>query len=176
MILDNILFIHPPRCSGTSIETNFNWNNENEKHLKASIIRSKVGEDKWGNSFKFSIVRNPFDRVISMYHAPYYRRIKKGFLFESLESFIADIPVPPNEYGIECCDYIDEKIDFIIRFESREDDILKLKNSFNINIDPTIWVRRLNREKDYKKYHSSESIRLVEKKFSKDISKFNYKY
>jgi len=148
MVLDKIIFIHPPRCSGTSIEASFNWHNEREKHLKASAIRQKLEKDKWESSFKFSIVRNPFDRVISMYHAPYYRRIKKGFLFETLESFIVDIKIPPNEYGIECCDYIDEKIDFIIKFETREDDILKLKNNFNINIDPTIWIRRMNRTKD----------------------------
>ena len=47
MVLDNIIFIHPPRCSGTSIEASFNWHNEREKHLKASAIRQKLEKDKW---------------------------------------------------------------------------------------------------------------------------------
>ncbi len=37
------------------------------KHTPASGIRSVIGKDKWDEMFTFSIVRNPYDRIISTF-------------------------------------------------------------------------------------------------------------
>lgn len=82
------IFIHIPKCGGTSIES-LVWL-ENEKteenlwmgfidkyhnkyqtgglqHLKAIQIRSHVGRDKFTKYFKFSIIRNPYARLVSQF-------------------------------------------------------------------------------------------------------------
>lgn len=82
------IFIHIPKCGGTSIES-LVWL-ESEKteenlwmgfidkyhnkyqagglqHLKAIQIRSHVGRDKFTRYFKFSIIRNPYARSVSQF-------------------------------------------------------------------------------------------------------------
>jgi chondroitin 4-sulfotransferase 11 len=176
MITENLVFIHPPRCGGTSIEKSFEWENESEKHLSAYSIKKKIGEKQWNKSFKFAVIRNPFDRVISMYHARCYRKFRKGIEFETLEKFLSFIPRIPTEEGIQCSDFINENMDFIIRHESRNKDLDKLYEEFGIKIDKNINIRQTNRYKDYKIYHNKNTIELVKLKFKDDIARFEYQF
>jgi hypothetical protein len=36
-------------------------------HISAKLAKSHLGVDVWANSFKISIVRNPYDRAVSRY-------------------------------------------------------------------------------------------------------------
>lgn len=63
------IFIHIPRCAGTSVEQwlvgQDYWGvDSSRKHLIASQARSAYRE-YWEEYFKFAIVRNPFDRILS---------------------------------------------------------------------------------------------------------------
>jgi hypothetical protein len=176
MVKENLIFIHPPRCGGTSIESSFGWQNESEKHLSASSIRKKIGEKQWAQSFKFAVIRNPFDRVISMYHARCYRKFRKGVEFETLEKFLSFVPRVPTEEGIQCSDFINEDIDFIIRHENRDRGIDRLHEEFGIKIDKNINIRQTNRYKDYKIYHNENTVKLVKLKFKEDIERFGYEF
>ena len=40
------------------------WRN----HLSAAIIRERIGERIWDEYFKFTVIRNPFDKLISGFH------------------------------------------------------------------------------------------------------------
>ena len=176
MVIENLVFIHPPRCGGTSIEKSFGWQNESEKHLSAYSIKKKIGEKQWDKSFKFAVIRNPFDRVISMFHARCYRKFRKGIEFETLEQFLSFIPRIPTEEGIQCSDFINADVDFIIRHENRNNDLEKLGKEFGIKIDKNINIRQTNRHKDYRIYHNKNTIELVKLKFKDDIEKFGYEY
>ena len=178
MILSNIIFIHPSRCSGTSIEKSLSTGlfTSIAKHHSASSAKNLCGSDKWTNSFKFAIVRNPFDRVISMYRAVWYSNRRRGIKFETLEEFLTSIPKVPWEAGITCCDYIDEEMDYIIKFETRNDDIDEINKRYNLKINKDIHISRTRRNKDYRSYHTPETIQLVEKHFQDDLIRFNYKF
>ena len=179
MILDNIVFIHPPRCSGSSIEKSLapaRWMWPGLKHHDAREAKNKCGNDRWTNSFKFAIVRNPFDRVISMYVGMWYRGRQRGVKFETLEEFLTSIPKNPREAGITCCDYINEEMDYVIKFETRNDDIDEINKRYNLKIDKHLQCRRTRRKADYRPYHTPETIQLVEKHFQDDLIRFNYKF
>lgn len=79
-----MIFIHNPRAAGTSVRRALchgrNPNkiipppgnipaggSSNQKHAFASWVRGRVSKEDWDNKFKFAIVRNPHDRVVSLY-------------------------------------------------------------------------------------------------------------
>ena len=73
--LNNYIFFHIPKCGGTSI-SEILPNKEKVKliqHTHLDYISTKFAFEKnnelnfFNNSKKFAIVRNPFDRVISLY-------------------------------------------------------------------------------------------------------------
>ena len=90
------IFVHIPRTGGSSIETvlwprkeekdlwqgfTSRFNNEYQtdglQHLYARNIRKAVG-DRFDRYFKFTIVRNPWDKAVSSYaHAKKTARLKE---------------------------------------------------------------------------------------------------
>ena len=103
-----IIFIHIPRTSGTSIESAFdlNMDKEGDKHLRASEIKKKTGSDKWNSYFKFSIVRNPWERFASMYSMPFFRKINR-LSGKSIDYFFDNYYLPSHESCISCSEYLD---------------------------------------------------------------------
>jgi len=64
------IFVHIPRSAGTLIEYtiigNDWWNiNPQTKHLFSQTAKN-LYKDYWYDYFKFSVVRNPWDRLVSM--------------------------------------------------------------------------------------------------------------
>jgi hypothetical protein len=82
---DQVIFVHNPRTSGTAIrrallhgkDPNANISPpfdqpggeliKNRKHVFARQARAETPADVWDSRFKFAVVRNPWDRVVSLY-------------------------------------------------------------------------------------------------------------
>ena len=67
-----LIFIHIARTGGTSIEASLvgkDWwlVDPSSKHISAKQARDLYGKDIWEAYTKFSVVRNPWDRVVSMW-------------------------------------------------------------------------------------------------------------
>lgn len=145
------IFIHIPRTGGSSIELaikGYPWwvGNLEKKHMSASETRKYYGEDIWNEYFKFSFVRNPWDRVISLWKSDLYT--KKCSLYNFLLKYQPAEHENPSPYYL---DILDEKIDFIGRFENLQNDfdkicdMIKLKKTILPDFNQT-------KRKDYKKY------------------------
>lgn len=99
MVIDDLglIFVHVPRTGGTSIEKIFN------KALgdtsSPSKIVSEIGIEKWKQYFKFAVVRNPMDRLVSSY---WYREQLKRFtqdqIINNQTTEITDPSIPFDLY------------------------------------------------------------------------------
>lgn len=173
-----IIFIHAPRTSGTSIENEILKNQlvpDNQKHLRASQIKQHLG-NQWNYYFKFTIVRNPWDRVISFYHQIFHEAygIRTG---KSLLFFLEHYKPAPWEYGLQCSDYADEDMDLVIKFEDREEGLKSLENIAGIKVDPNKKSRSRERGKrNYRDYYDNETRDIVKKSFARDIDLYGYEF
>lgn len=96
---DRVIFIHNPRAAGTATrrallqgaDPNANipypgnmafGRNSNQKHMFAPQVHGYLARDDWDGRFKFVIVRNPWDRMVSLYGL-FRRPIEPAFVDRS---------------------------------------------------------------------------------------------
>lgn len=92
-------------------------------HIPAKLARQRLGSKVFDDSFKISIVRNPFDFCVSLY---FWSERKN----EKRESFVEWIRKNPEWINKNYEQYfIDGKlvVDYFIRYESLKEDILELE-------------------------------------------------
>ena len=183
MICDNtgLIFIHIPRTSGTSIESAFNYvmDDIGGKHLKASEIKKKVGINKWKSYFKFSIVRNPWERFASMYHMPFFKKIN-SLSGKSIDFFAENYYLPSHESCFKCSEYLDsDDINLIGKYEERDSFIESLKKEINNkSISSKLenrWDRKTkNNKKPWYEYFNYDVFDWITESYRDDILRFNY--
>ncbi len=74
-VSDDIIFIHVPRCAGTTIRgaltapDSFKSGIPPGARAHDSAIRAKelIGKEAWERAWSFTVVRNPWDRLISLF-------------------------------------------------------------------------------------------------------------
>ncbi len=95
-------------------------------HISAKVARSRLGEDVWQRSFKVSIVRNPFDKLVSQYF--WVSRSQSSSLsLENFESWIRSNPKMMNDNDAQYLIDGEDIIDHYIRYEDIRNDIFELE-------------------------------------------------
>lgn len=167
------IFVHVIKTGGTSIANALNIKHTT-RHLPASTIRRRVGEDVWSEYFKFAFVRNPFEKIVSQYH---YNRGKFGFKDSTFKEYIKAwnegerISTFPqfNLY------YIDEKLDFIGRFETLQQDFDTVCDNIGISRQQLPHFNK-SKHNHYTEYYDDETQDIVAEKYAKDIEHFGYEF
>jgi len=174
-----LIFLHPNRCGGKSIE-NVIWErpakHKSSDHSLPKDFIKKYGKETWNSYFKFGFCRNPWDRIASLY---YYRKNNlKKFPFTSLLEYIK---FGVEEFNIDFIPqvhwfYLDnEPIDFIGRFENYNDDYSKLSKLINLKKSLPKLNFSFNR-RPYQELFQTKEKNLVENLFEEDIKTFQYKF
>lgn len=184
-----LIFIHIPRTGGTSIEAELGVSiSRDDKHKPASLIYQELGEQRWKEYFKFTFVRNPWDRMVSIYHQPFYNIQRNGQYFigyktgKGFKYFLENFHVVPWEYGADTyLDYLsvdrskEPDIDFVGRYENRALDLRRIEAATGIKIPDKVHLRRTEHA-HYLDYYDDVTRAIVEKRFEKDILYFGYKF
>jgi len=128
--------------------------------------------------FKFSVVRNPWDRVVSYYlmklgrHSRFRRRFptfKKWIVSRYKKNDFTNRMLKPCTY------WLGDKMDFIARFENLHEDFEKTCKILNVKCKLGHYKRSKDRD-HYINYYDSETREIIQTHFIKDIDAFNYKF
>ena len=177
---NKFMFYHIPKTAGTSLHTVLRkyavGSHVNEPHL--TRVRSHVGVeptwDKYKGSeyFSFAIVRNPYDRMFSLYNFLKRRRVIK----ETLEEFINKMDREPSQFKLLNYNGV-VPLSFVGKFENLEEDFnfiadkIKIKERYK-NL-PKLFKAVNNG--NYKEQINNELKAIIDEKHHDDFINFNYK-
>jgi len=200
----NFIFQHIPKCAGISVLNFFIKLHHIEEcigdlmydpHNTFSFYKLKFPE-YYENCFKFTFVRNPWDRVVSLYefrkqeankgtHRKTWPTIPE-LLNDSFEDTIKKSarntnpeilylePAYTDNYWMP--KEILKETNFIGRFEDivRDFDYIK----YVLDIDPDYQLTHDNqiKRKHYSEYYNDETRKIVAEKYATDIQLFGYKF
>jgi len=191
------IFIHIPKTAGLSISKTL-FGNYAGTHLDIDHYIATLGRKTVNEYFKFTFVRNPWDRLYSAYNF-----LKQGGMNEEDMSFEKKYLSHLNSFESFVMNWLDEKnmflfwhfipqfhfitskedrnkvvIDFIGRFENLEADfacVCKVLKISNRNLGKAN-INKTHSTPSYVEMYSAEMIEKVERLYKKDISLFNYSF
>ncbi len=150
-------------------------------------------EEEFARRFKFVVVRNPYDRLVSAWKylmVGARARNPTGLWMKlSFEKFLSELPGIWATKGLLDLathtaplwpDITDEQgkllVDFIARLERIEEDFAHICGE--LGLPPTEFPRKnANRkDRDYRRYYNTRTRKLVEELFGEDIAQLEYTF
>lgn len=193
----NLVFIHIPKNGGTSVS---HWLRENlggEKGTKKHSGMMHLAEE-WPdvvNPTTFAIIRNPWDRMISLYHfqgrklqSKLDRNKGKGdfrikyekemkYWNEGFESWLINCKDNGTywfTYSYNQVVWMTPEPTYILRFETLENDF-KIIQDITKCYEP-LPITNSTEHKHYSEYYNAKTKDLVAELFKEDITRFNYEF
>jgi Sulfotransferase family len=192
------LFVHIPKTAGNSIQTVLRDYSEDQlvalrkeqdgierfglrnpkykikKHSTLGEYRDALGDEQFRNLYKFTCVRNPWDRMVSYYFTP--TQNPESWSREKFRGIISK--------AISVADYLRlyegeedsfANVDYIIRFENLTDDFRTVCGRLAIS-PPTLPQYNRSAREHYSKYYDDELRKFVRTRFAADIERFGYTF
>lgn len=178
-----------PYCKEDGIIDTFKY----RSHRPAYSAKEMVGDEIWNSYTKICPVRNPWDKMVSLY---FWRTRKRPFYYHLLRLIRGKHPRPLEQrvdfeelisrQGMRC--NLDRRIMFItdewedyffIRYENLQEDLEALCNKVGIPFEPDKMPQKkvgYRKDKDYQKHYSEKTREIVRKAFKEEIEKFNYTF
>ncbi len=178
------VFIHINKTGGSSIEKALGIGLD---HSTALEKYRQLGERAWRRKFTFTVVRNPWDKVVSHYH---YR-------VRTNQTGLGDSPIPFGDWLRRC--YIDRDpryydqprmfmpqrqwlvdehdellVEFIGRFENLQEDFRTIATRLGARAQ--LGHAKPSSRGDYRDYYDAEGEALVREQFAEDLALFGYEF
>jgi len=183
------IFIHIPKTAGTSV-AKLIWGG-GSRHVRCQEYL-QANPKKFSRFFKFTIVRNPWDRLVSSYEF-----LRQGGLAPADAQFAAREVIPWSDFGEfvrhglprpqvrswvhlrpqtdwVCDEAMLNRMDFTGRFESLDDDFAVI--SARLGIPNGLPVTNRSNRSDYRIYYDDETRHIVAELYRSDIEEFGYTY
>lgn len=175
-----VLFYHIPRTGGSSLEAMFigrdyAYVDHEYKHPSFNDFKEKYSKE-WNEYFKFTIVRNPYEWVRSLYskgrsnnkdfthfckNLSFDRRdTGKGFIYE-------------NVLGMTFTEIINNEFNKVYRFEDLvKTNFIELRKNFNLQVR-NVHIMSFSSQNSMKKpSHTLETFNIIKEKFRRDIETY----
>lgn len=175
--------IHIPKTAGTSLRTALFPDQDETHHVPAA----EIPVDQWESTFTFTFVRNPFDRVVSMYAYHVVGKYKgmmvrrypnlktmtfEQYVDEFIEGQTITLFLPQHVYITH--PKSPKPIDFIGRFEHLADDFKALTEAVGSTAELPHQLR--SKRSDYRSYYTPHTRAVVERVYERDLDEFDYEF
>jgi hypothetical protein len=155
-------------------------------HVTPKIIRKHVSAEIWNSYLKIVPIRNPWDRVVSMY---WFRKQEPNWKGLDFNAFVRAFATggPPNKSLTNIPSHIDFlrtsanrpiAIDQFIRFEHLQQDVDAMAVRVGLKLTALPHAKGGYRQdpRPYQEYYDSERRDLIATHYAEDIERFNYTF
>ena len=185
MISRGYLFVHINKTGGSSVHAAIGF--DRFRHYTVSELLSVIDYADWLKLFTFTIVRNPWDRLVSLYH----------WRLQTNQTSLRKYPITFRDWIDECLRYqnpeyldkpkmfqpqadwisIENKImvNKIVKFESISETLPGILNDLGLRNKPFPHLKKTIRS-PYQGYYTAEGQELVQRYYWRDIEKFDYSF
>jgi len=197
---EKYIFIHIPKTAGTSIQRSFVGKRDASTpgfndHISTTDVIKKIGIKQFQSCFSFTLVRNPWARIHSLYNhitekprkkwdhvlRPYKKMGFNNWVINEYENFILKI-YPQWCYKGSVQQQIDWishnkkiQISYVGKFENLSSEFTYLKNKTN---NDHCSLRHANRIEhlSYQEIYNQDAINKVKELCKDDIQQWNYTF
>lgn len=185
-----LIFIHIPKTAGSSIQqaitqaatfglaSNRIANTEGlVGHLSAKSVRRILGETEYKRCWSFSVVRNPWDRMVSLYTNHVSLGLAESEDFSRWLPALLDsgnVSLYRQQYRYLFNDKGKQLVDKVFRFERLND--VRVALSLHFGRPVTLMHIKKMRRKPYRDFYDAATCRLIESMFGQDIEQWEYTF
>ena len=187
------IFVHIPKCAGISVVKSL-FGDFDCGHTSLLRYQIMFAPEEFRRYFKFTFVRNPFDRLVSAYFF-----MQKGGLnekdrrwaqrklarFDSFEAFVKNWVTPFNveralhfrpQTRFICLGRRPPALDFVGYLENIQADFALVAQKLGIQARLVEANRNTTRERDYRPYYTDETREIVARVYAKDLQVLGYTF
>jgi len=187
-----VIFVHIPKAAGKYVSKALLGAPNGTGHNRITYYMRD--EKRFKSYFKFTFVRNPWDRLVSafFYIKNFNPKSNDRIFFDyyigqntTFESFICKLADDnfwklirkwehfTPQYEFICDGSGDVRVDFLGRYESLRLDIKKIAKKIGVNISIKNPINT-SKHAPYNHYYSEETRKIVGHRYTKDISLLGY--
>jgi len=187
------VFVHVPKVAGTSVG-HLLYGSRTGDHMTLLDYRTALPKAVFDGAYKFTFVRNPWDRLVSAY---YYLQDDKRSVFDrqqaagsilnysSFEAFVMEF-MPRGD--LNAFIHLKEQhlflrlpgrgigVDFVGRFERLNEDFDLIAKRLGKDVALEHRNASALRKSDYREIYTPQMIDVVAKAYARDISYFGYDF
>jgi hypothetical protein len=188
--IEKCMFVHIPKCAGTSVRQSLFGRGGGHRPLET--FRTMVPPELFKQCFKFTFVRNPWDRLVSAFFfmkkcdVERNQRFARRHLsaFNDFDSFVRQWVTRKNVWSFThfipqhhfIC--IDQRlgVDFVGFYENLPEDFATVAEKIGRPTKLRDENRLGGRAKDYRQYYNDETRDIVAKAYAEDIALLGYSF
>jgi hypothetical protein len=187
------IYVHIPKCAGNSVVQSL-FGNVSFGHGSLKRYQIMFGPGEFNRYFKFTVVRNPYDRLVSA-----FLFMKQGGMNEKdkrwaernlkpytdFDSFVKGWVNRSNiwkglhfrpQHSFICLKKFQPGLDFIGYLENLEADFAFICQKLNINATLLEANRNPSRTKAYAEYYTAATRAIVAEAYADDLRVFGYNF
>jgi len=149
--------------------------NKYYNHIPAYRVKNNIMKKIWDDYFKFCVERNPWDKVVSLYHL----RQKPNNYKKSFIDFIQNSNLPLN-YPLYTSKSDKVIVDRVIKYENLNGELSTVFKRLGVPFSGELQVKAKSNfrtdRRHYQEYYNDNTREIIKNTYSKEIELHGYRF